>query len=139
MRAIEQHQKLRRRQDRLQTMSRSLEAEVQSAHQTKLLIEMNLQVFRQAEWEANHPVRNAPTQVHDFQPQQHMTLPVIVLESPASPEYKPPPHPKRMASPAIAPVPRKVCSRDNGQMVAVVHGYTHQERAFIDSCRTRAV
>src|SRR5277367_6306730 len=132
MKAIEHHQKLRRRQERMQMNAASLEAEVQTALQTKLLLEMNLQVFRQAEWEVNHPVRETGTQVRDFQLEQpqYMTMPIVVRSPPASPDYVPitMPPPRMMAPPAVAPVARK--------MVAVVQGYTHREKSFIDSCRS---
>src|SRR5277367_3099567 len=87
MKAIEHHQNLRRRQSRMQSQMDRLDAEIQTAQQTKLLIEMNLQAARQAEWELSHPVREAATQVKDFQlaPLPSMTLPIIVQTPPASP------------------------------------------------------
>src|SRR5277367_6488604 len=106
MKAIEHHQKLRRRQERMQINAASLEAEIQTALQTKLLLEMNLQVFRQAEWEANHPVRETGMQVREFQLEQYpsMTLPIIVMTPPVSPDPAPRiSHPRMMAPPAVAP------------------------------------
>src|SRR5277367_2545227 len=122
MKAIEHHQKLRKRQERMQMNAASLEEEVQTALQTKVLLEMNLRVFRQAEWEANHPVRESGTQVREFQLEQYpsMTLPIVVMTPPESPDPTPTitPLPRMMAPPAIAPVARKV----DGRMVAVVRG-----------------
>ena len=133
--ATEHHMKLRKRQERMQTNMVSLETEIQSALQTKLLLEMNLQVFRQTEWEANHPVRELGTQVRDFQLEApaSMTLPIVMMEPPAFPDPEPAPLPRMMAPPVVAPVARKVGGRGHGKMVAVVQGYTHSERAFIDS------
>ena len=47
--AEEHHRKLRRQQDKARTRLARLDEEVQTAMQTKLLLEMNLQVFRQSE------------------------------------------------------------------------------------------
>ena len=131
MKAIEHHQKLRRRQERMQRNATNLDAEVQMALQSKLLIEMNLQVFRQAEWEANHPVREAGTQVAAFQleePPQYIALPVMMsITPPASPE-----DPRLIIPPSVTPA-REMGALSRRKMVAVVHGYSHSQRAFIDN------
>ena len=125
--AVEHHQKLKRKQERMQTNTRILQAEVDAALQTKLLLEMNLELFRQVEWNLNHPAREATTQVRDFQLPMppSMTLPIVFHEPPASPA----PEPFRKNSRKSPPV-RKAAP---GKLVAVVHGYSRGQRAFIDN------
>src|SRR5277367_5724164 len=127
--AEEHHRKLRRQQDKARTHLARLDADIQTATQTKLLLEMNLQVFRQTEWEAHHPAREAGTQVRDFQLPQppSMTLPIVFQEPPTSPDAEPQRKNFR-SSPAMSRKPA-----GNGRIVAVVQGYSRCQRAFIDN------
>src|SRR5277367_5796533 len=102
------HFELRQQEVTMQTSRAVLEDEIRKVLELKLVLDIQIQALREAEWQANHPQRQVATQVSDFQlGPETMLLPIVIESSPQSPEPKPATIPLPMASPAVAPVARQ--------------------------------
>src|SRR5277367_3570211 len=124
----EEYNAMRQAEINLHTVLAMLYGDIRTKLVEKMELDMTLQSLRQLEWCEKHPMRDSSTQVREFQLEQSpsMTLPIVFATPPASPE--PIPRPPVMASPAVAPVARRICRRGRMKPVAVVRGYTRGER-----------
>src|SRR5277367_3626310 len=129
------HFELRQQEVTMQTSRAVLEDEIRKVLELKLVLDIQIQALREAEWQAYHPQRQAATQVCDFQLEpERLTLPIVMEAAPASPDPEPATIPLPMAPPAVAPVARQTGRRGRGRApIAVVRGYSPRERAFIDN------
>src|SRR5277367_1600765 len=61
------HLQLRQQEVTLKTSRETLEAEIRRVMEVKLVLDIQIQALREAEWQANHPLRDFSTQIRDFQ------------------------------------------------------------------------
>src|SRR5277367_5643994 len=84
------HLELRQQEISMQRSRTVLDGEIRKVMELKLVLDIQIQALREAEWQVNHPQRQVATQVSDFQLEpETMSLPIVMETSPVSPDPEP--------------------------------------------------
>src|SRR5277367_4852827 len=94
------HLMLREQEVTMQRSREVLEVEIRKLLELKLVLDIQIQALREAEWQAEHPVRVAATQVQEFQLEPPRMMQPVVQSSPTSPDPEPAVIPRPMGAPA---------------------------------------